>query len=109
MTVSVCPVDTVAAPVETVWALLMQPEHYDDWWDAHTERVTPPGPAMPGQVITAWSRALGKKWDVSLTIELVDAERHQLRFRSSLPFRIGVVNHISCTAVDASSCRVQFG
>lgn len=109
MTVSVCPAAIVAAPVETVWALLMQPEHYDEWWDAHTERVTPPGPAAPGQVITAWSKALGKKWDVSLTIEMVDVERHALRFRSAFPFGIRIVNQISCAPVDASSCRVQFG
>ncbi|HEY7122853.1 MAG TPA: SRPBCC family protein [Ktedonobacterales bacterium] len=109
MTVSVCPAALVAAPVETVWALLMEPERYDEWWDAHIERVTPPGPATPGQVLTAWSRALGKKWDVSLVIEMVDAERHQLRFRSNFPLGIGGLNQLNCASVDASSCRVQFG
>jgi hypothetical protein len=109
MTVSVCPAALVAAPVETVWAVLMEPERYDDWWDAHIERVTPPGPAAPGQVLTAWSQALGKKWGVSLVIEMVDPERHQLRFRSALPLGIGGLNLLSCAPVDASSCRVQFG
>ncbi len=109
MTVSVCPAAIVAAPVETVWALLMEPERYDEWWDAHTERVTPPGPAVPGQVISGWSKALGRKWNVSLTIEMVDAERHQLRFRATYPLGIGGLNQLSCTAIDANSCRVQFG
>jgi hypothetical protein len=109
MPVSVCPAAVVAAPVEVVWSLLMRPEAYGEWWDAHIEQVAPPGPAAPGQVITAWSKALGKKWDVSLTFELVDQSKHQLRFRSSFPLGIGIQNQISCAPVGASSCRVQFG
>lgn len=35
MPVSVCPATVVAAPVEEVWALLMQPETYEQWWDIH--------------------------------------------------------------------------
>ncbi len=109
MPVSVCPAAVVAAPVETVWALLMQPETYDQWLDMHTERVTPPGPATPGQVVAGWSKALGRKWPVNMTIESVNAERHQILLHTKLPFGIRGHNQISCTKVDERSCRVQFG
>jgi hypothetical protein len=109
MPISVCPAAVVAAPVEEVWALLMRPERYDQWLDIHTERVTPPGPATPGQVVSGWSKALGRRWPVSMRIEHVDAEKHQMLLKTRLP--LGVVGHnqISCARVDAASCRVQFG
>jgi hypothetical protein len=99
----------VGASVEEVWALLMQPETYDQWWDMHTERVTPPEPAAPGQVVAGWSKALGRKWAVSMTIEMLDAQQHQIRLNTKLPLGIGVQNQISCAKVNAASCRVQFG
>jgi hypothetical protein len=109
MSVSVCPAAVVAAPVEEVWALLMQPETYEQWWDIHTERVTPPGPATPGQTVFGWSKALGRKWPVSMTIESLNAERHQMLLHTRLPLGIGVHNQISCAKVDEHACRVQFG
>ncbi|HLV98934.1 MAG TPA: SRPBCC family protein [Ktedonobacterales bacterium] len=109
MPVSVCPASVVSAPVEKVWALLMQPETYDQWQDLHEAQVTPPGPATLGQTVSGWSKALGRKWPVSLTIESMNAERHQILLRTTLPFGIVVQNQISCAKVDATSCRVQFG
>ncbi len=109
MSVSVCPAATVAAPVEQVWALLMQPETYDQWWDIHIERVTLPGPAAPGQVVSGWSKALGRRWPVSMAIESMNAEKHQMLLKTTLPLGIVVHNQISCARVDAASCRVQFG
>jgi hypothetical protein len=109
MPVSVCPAGVAAAPVEQVWALLMQPETYDQWWDMHTERVTPPGPATPGQVVSGWSKALGRKWPVSVTIESINAQKHQMLLRTALPLGIVVHNRVSCVQVDDTSCHVQFG
>ena len=56
----------------------MRPETYDLWWDAHTERITPEGPATPGQVITAWASGLGKRWEVRAEIGQIDVEKHQI-------------------------------
>jgi ligand-binding SRPBCC domain-containing protein len=109
MPVNVCPSTVVAAPVEMVWSLLMRPETYDLWWDAHTVRITPEGPATPGQVITAWSSALGKRWDVRLEIGQINAEKRQIDLTTTLPLGIQVHNHITCAALDARSCRLQFG
>jgi len=109
MVVEVCPADLVHAPVETVWSLLSDPSQYDRWWDAHTTRIDPPGPAVAGQSIQGWTQAWGKRWTVDLRVEEVIAERHQIRFRSALALGIGMMNHISCTAIDSATCRVQFG
>lgn len=109
MPVSVCPSAIVAAPAEVVWSLLMRPETYDLWWDAHTERITPEGPAAPGQVVTAWASGFGKRWAVRAEIGQIDAGKHQIDVTTTLPLGIQVHNHISCAPLDASSSRLQFG
>lgn len=109
MPVSVCPAAIVAAPAEVVWSLLMRPETYDLWWDAHTERITPEGPATPGQVITAWASGLGKRWEVRAEIGQIDAEKRQIDITTTLPLGVQAHNHLSCAPLDASSSRLQFG
>ena len=109
MSVSVCPAAVVRAPVEAVWALLADPQRYDQWVDIHDVRVTPAGPAQPGQVVTGWSRGLGRRWPVRVAIEAVDPGHHQIRYAAALPLGLGSLNVISCAPLDAASCRVQFG
>ncbi len=108
MSISVCPAAVVAAPAECVWELLWEPKLYDDWWDAHTERIVPEGNAAPGQVLYLATRSWGKKWVMTLKIEMVNPEKHQIQFLGDL---LGGVSHntITCTALDAVSCRVQYG
>ena len=109
MVVSVCPAANVAAPVEDVWELLAQPLNYDKWWDAHLVRSVPEGPATPGQVSYATTRAFGKQWGVTFVVKSVKPDRHQIQLDVTLP--LGLIDHatLTCTAVDAVSCRVQFG
>jgi hypothetical protein len=109
MVVSVCPAANVAASVGDVWELLAQPSKYDTWWDAHLERSVPEGLATPGQISYATTKAFGKQWDVTFVIKSIDPTRHQIQLDVTLPF--GIINHstITCTPVDALSCRVQFG
>jgi hypothetical protein len=106
---TICPVAVVAAPVESVWELLWEPTLYDEWWDARTQRIMPEGKASPGQVLSAQTSALGRKWDVTLRVEMVNPEKHQIPLHITLP--LGLVNDatIACTALDPSSCRVQYG
>jgi Polyketide cyclase / dehydrase and lipid transport len=106
---TLCPAAVVAAPVESVWELLSEPTLYDAWWDAHMERIVPEGKASPGQMLYAKTSALGRKWDVTLRVEMVDPEKHQIQLRITLP--LGTINHqtTTCTALDTASCRVQFG
>ncbi|GHO55772.1 SRPBCC family protein [Ktedonobacter robiniae] len=79
MGLTICPATVVAAPVESVWELLSEPTLYDEWWDAHTERIVPEGKASPGQVLHAHTRALGRRWKVALRIEAVKPEKHQIQ------------------------------
>ena len=104
-----CPMAVIAAPVEGVWELLTEPTLRDEWWDARTARVVPEGKASPGQVIYAKTSALGRKWDVTLRVEMVNPEKSQIQLHITLP--LGIVNNatITCTAIDATSCRVQYG
>ncbi len=108
MGLSVCPIAVVSAPVEGVWELLTEPTLRDEWWDARTERVVPEGKASPGQVIYLKTFPLIKKWDATLTIEMVDPEKHRIQW---VLRGLGVTNHqtTTCTAIDAVSCRVLYG
>ena len=109
MTLSVCPIATVHAPVERVWALLADPASYAEWWDARTERIEPPGPATPGQVITASAVGLGRRWPVMLRVVGVDETRHALDLHTALPLGITLDNHLLCQPLDADTTRVTFG
>ncbi len=105
MALTICPAAVVAAPVETVWELLSDPVLRDTWWHAHTERVVPEGKASAGQVIYL-KNAVGRHG--TLTVQTVDPEKHQIHWVLN---GLGVTNDqtTTCTALDAVSCRVQFG
>ena len=109
MGVSVCPIATVNAPVEQVWALLSEPENYATWWDAQTRSIEPKGSAQSGQKIYAQTRAFGKEWDVTIAVESVDSSNRQIGLTTSLPLGITVHNHIVCAPLDRATCRVTFG
>jgi hypothetical protein len=87
----------------------MEPASYGEWRLAETERIVPPVPTTPGQVVYASSRAPGRRWLVHTTVEAVNAERHALDLTTTLPLGITAHNHILCDAVDATSSRVTFG
>ncbi len=105
MDLRVCPAAVVAAPVDMVWELISDPALRDTWWHAHTERVVPEGKASAGQVIHL-KNPLGRRG--TLTVETVDPARHQIHW---VLRGLGVTNDqtTTCAALDAVSCRVQYG
>lgn len=109
MSISTCPIATIEAPAHQVLHMLSDPSSYALWWDAQTRSIVPPGPAQAGQQIFAQTKALGKRWDVHITVEAVDKDRQQLQLTTRLPFGITVYNHITCTPLDSVRCRVAFG
>jgi hypothetical protein len=109
MSVSVCPLATIHAPVERVWSFLTEPANYALWWDAKTRSIVPEGPASPGQKIYAQATALRKDWNVNLTVEEVDEAKHQIHLTTVLPLGITVHNHVTCVPLDSAHCRVSFG
>jgi len=106
---SVCPTAVVKAPVELVWANLVQWERYSDWADVHAERIEPEGAATVGQTISFGGKAFGRTWHFIFKVEEVDYERHVLGLHVFFPFGLQEKPHISCNPIDASSCRVQYG
>ena len=109
MSISSCPIATVDASVEQVWQLLADPRNYGLWWDAETRSIEPAGPAKPGQRISARTRALGKHWEVQITVASIDTDKRALDLTTQLPFGITVHNHIACRTLDEQHCRVSFG
>ena len=109
MGLSVCPVAIVAAPVEVVWANLVQWERYAGWADVQVERVDPEGPIAVGQTIDFTGRAVGRTWRFTFRVDALDPERHQIDLLVRFPFGLQEKPHIACTPIDTTSCRVQYG
>ena len=109
MSFSTCPIATLDASVEQVWRLLADPARYALWWDAQTRSIIPEGPAQAGQQVFAQTVALGKSWNIHITIQAVAPEKHQLNLMTRLPLGITVLNHITCTPLDGQHTRVSFG
>jgi len=109
MGVNVCPADRVQASVELVWELLMLPAEYGRFWDMTVERAEPKGPAVAGQRFFGWTRAMCRRWRVEGEVVEVNAEQHQIRFRTALPLGIIGNNRIMCTPIDGDNCMLRFG
>ncbi len=109
MSIRVCPIATINAPVNKVWSFLSEPANYALWWNAQTLSIIPEGHAQAGQKIHAQTVELGMKWNVNLIIEMINEARHQIDLITRLPFGITVYNHITCIPIDNKSCRVSFG
>ncbi len=109
MALSVCPIATIHASAETVWSLLANPSVYDSWWEVTTDSIIPPGPAQPGQLISAHGRVLGINLRTRFRVDGVDSERKQLDLTTWLLFGISLHNHIHVQAAGNEDCRVSFG
>ena len=109
MSVSVCPADVVAAPVEMVWANLVLWERYRDWAGVRVARCEPEGPASPGQtVILAGGFPFGSL-RFTFKVEQVDAAGHAIDGHVFFPFGLQQKSHIACKVIDATTCHVQYG
>jgi hypothetical protein len=109
MSLTVCPAATVAAPVEVIWEILTQPAHYSLWADAQLQQIEPNGPAVVGQTIHFTSKALGIRWPVIFKVEKVNSEKHQLGLHAQMPLGLQMRPHVSCTPIDATTSRLQYG
>lgn len=106
---SACPTAIVAAPVELVWANLVDFERFCDWADVVVVRSEPVGPAVVGQTITFRGKGPAGFLRFHFKMEEVNAERHQLGALAVFPLGLQERVHISCTPIDATSCRVSYG
>ena len=109
MSVTVCPVAIVAAPVETVWELLANPAQFDEWADGKIQWIEPEGPTTPDQRFCIKSRALGRSWSALFTVKEVNQDKHVLQMDVAFPLGMALHQRLMCTPIDATSCRVQYG
>ena len=109
MGLSVCPAAIVAAPVEVVWANLVQWERYAEWADVQAERIEPEGPATAGQTVYFAGKVLGRTLHFTFKVEEVNSARHQISLHVFFPFGLQEKPHIACYPIDATTCRVQYG
>lgn len=109
MSLTVCPVATVAAPLEVVWEILTQPAHYSAWADAQLQSIEPAGPAVVGQTVHFTSQALGRTWPVVFTVEDVNPEKHQMSLHAVFPLGLQIKPHISCTSLNATTTLLRYG
>jgi hypothetical protein len=111
MGLTICPAAVVAAPVEVVWGNLVQWERYSEWFDRsiQVELSEPEGPANVGQTIYFTGKAFGRTLHFRFTVEEVNPERYQLGLHASFPLGLQMEPHVSCTLIDATTCRVQYG
>jgi hypothetical protein len=100
----------VAAPIETLWAILMDSTKYGEWSDLRRPIITPPGPTRPGQVLESKTSAVGLTFRARLVVRDVDAERHRVAFDVDLlPLGIHNAASIIATRLDARTTRVAYG
>ena len=109
MSVYICHIANIEAPLERVWSFLSEPANYALWWDAQTHSIIPAGSAHPGQKIIAHTIALRKQWEVNILVEGLDVQKHQLHLKTMLPLGITVFNHISCISMNNDTTQVIFG
>jgi len=105
VSIRVCPIADIHAPIERVWELLSEPANYALWWDARTRSIVPAGRAQAGQEIHAESSGL----PILVMVDRVDEPKRQIHLTTKLPFGITVFNHITCFALPHSATRVSFG
>ena len=109
MGLSVCPTAIIAAPVELVWANLVQWERYYDWAGVRVASLEPDGPATAGQTIVFGGKVLGRTLRFTGKVEAVRPEKHQISLHGFFPFGLQQKATITCTPADAAGCRVQYG
>jgi hypothetical protein len=109
MSLSVCPIAVVAAPVEVVWENLVKWERYSEWADVQVERAEPGGPASAGQTVYFAGKAFGRTLRFTFKIEAVNPEKHQLGLHAFFPLGLQEKPTITCKSIDATTCRVQYG
>jgi uncharacterized protein YndB with AHSA1/START domain len=105
MRITTCPIASINAPIGRVWELLAEPANYDLWWDAKTRSIVPEGRAQAGQRVHA--KAGG--FSILLTVDAVDASKHQIDLTTKFPFGITGLHRLTCSALATSITQVSFG
>jgi hypothetical protein len=68
MTVTACPAALIEAPIDRVWALVVDPHAWSAWSGARFEAADPAGPIRVGQRWRLSAPAFGRRWPVRVRV-----------------------------------------
>src|SRR3984893_10254262 len=100
-----CPTAVINAPVDVVWALLIEPAAWGGVFDVRVGSIGPPGPAIVGQKIGGET---GPRMKLTFRMIEIDLDHHRLRLDVNLPLGLTVHEGLSCTPLDVDHCRVSY-
>src|SRR5690349_1726131 len=100
MSVSVCPIAIINAPIEKVWPFLSEPANYASWWGVQTCSTAPEGRAQAGQIIQGKTRGM----IINVIVNSIDESKRQIHLTTMIPFGITIRNHISGTPLQDGTC-----
>src|ERR1700687_1674127 len=97
MSYASCPTAVINAPIEIVWALLVDPDGWGHVFDVRIDNVDPPGPAVAGQKIMGESGPRLLHLKLAFQVIQIDAERHRLVIDIKLTFWIDICGQTTVT------------
>ena len=103
-----CPTAVINAPVDVVWALLMEPAAWGGVFNVRVGSIDPPGRAIVGQKICGETGLRILHLKLTFRMIEIDLDHHRLCLDVQLPFGIMVHEDLSCTPLDADHCRVDY-
>jgi len=103
-----CPTTVINAPIDTIWALLMDPLSWHKVFDIRIQNALPRGPATPGQIVRAESGPSWMHLKLSIEIVAVNPAAHRIKMMIQLPLRLVVHEDLDCVPIDPTSCRVNY-
>ena len=103
-----CPAAVIDAPVDAVWALLVEPAAWGGVFNVRVGSIDPPGRAIVGQKICGETGLRILHLKLTFRMIEIDLDHHRLCLDVQLPFGIMVHEDLSCTPLDADHCRVDY-
>jgi hypothetical protein len=103
-----CPTAVINAPVDVVWALLIEPAAWGGVFDVRVGRIDPPGPAIVGQKISGETGLRILHLKLTFRMIEIDPDHHRLRMDVNVPLGLTVHEDLRCTPLDDTHCRVDY-
>ncbi|HEV2215967.1 MAG TPA: SRPBCC family protein [Candidatus Dormibacteraeota bacterium] len=108
MIVNVCPAAVTSASPDRVWQVLVDTGNLGDWTDTTFVSLSPPGPAVTGQVVNLTARGLGRTWPVTIEVGEMDPGRRWIDFLARLPLGLENHEHLTLTQTPEGGTLIRF-